>query len=114
MFKYQKYLIREGDSFQLSSFPGIEACVETVFASLSSHAPDHKAEMLISYLNKENFDTSSVAANPALARKIGSGELQSELQDIQSLFDCCPNDSHFKNELESYIRSRFGGKTFNY
>jgi hypothetical protein len=105
MFKYQKYLIKAGDSFHPSSFPGIEANVENVFASLSLQEADFKAEMLIAYLNKENFDTSSVAANPRLARKIASGEL--ELAEIQSLFESCQEHPDFKKELEAYITNRF-------
>jgi hypothetical protein len=104
MVLYHKYLIGESDLFDPFRFVQLDTDLALIQTGTSSVSPDHRADMVLSFLNEHSIKMEWSNANPELAHMIHSGSLP--FGDIQALFHSCRNHPVFKQGLEQYIRIR--------
>lgn len=102
---YQKYLVKDGDSFVPSHFPQLEASLQQVIEQLAKEPEVPKTEMVLAFVKDHSINSQQAKDHPELATRILSRSLP--LQVMEELFESSSKNLLFRKELEDYIRSCF-------
>jgi hypothetical protein len=107
MRQYNKYLVKNTDQFDATSFPFIDDEIESVNRQINHLPSSFRNEIMISFLKDHFLQNDWTAANPVLANLVTSGSLFSG--DIESLFDSSRENTAFTQHLERYLVEKFSG-----
>jgi len=102
---YPKYLVKVEDHFDPERYPALISELVSVDIRMSALPLYHRAEMLLSFLNRKTIQSEHQKENPGLATLISSDTLP--LENTFSLFAASGGNRMFRSELEEYIRERF-------
>lgn len=103
MFVYQKFLIRETDRFDPSTFPQLEESLQQTLAELETGPAGPSAAMILSYVKDHSINSQQAKDHPQLATLISSRSLP--LGIMEQLFESGRQNPIFQREMEGYIKS---------
>lgn len=101
---YKKYLIGNSDNFDPDYYTFVAEDLAVMINQLEHVAPDFKAEIIISFLKNHCLQNEWMTANPELVQLITSKSVHTG--NIASLFESCQNNPAFRQQLETYLKSK--------
>jgi len=102
---YQKYLVKNGDSFVPSHFPKLEDSLQQVIEQLAKEPEVPKTEMVLAFVKDHSINSQQAKDHPELTTMILSGSLP--LKIMEELFESGNKNPLFRKGLEDYIRNCF-------
>jgi hypothetical protein len=105
MRQYNKYLVKDTDRFDATSFPFIDDEIASVKRQINRLPSSFRNEIMISFLKDHFLQNEWTTANPVLVKLVTSGSLFSG--DIESLFDSSRENPVFTQHLEHYLVEQF-------
>lgn len=99
---YQKFLIRDTDRFDATSFPQLENALEKIVVALNREPAGPKADMLLSFVKDHRIASTSVIEHASVASAISTKTIPVGV--LEDLFESSKNNRTFANDLEVYIR----------
>jgi len=100
---YQKFLIRETDSFDPTSFPQLDVSLETIVTQLNGESTGPMAEMILSFVKDHRIESSFLTNYSGLASVISSKAIP--IGVMEDLFESSKKNPGFTKDMEAYIRS---------
>jgi len=101
MTRYNKYNIKETDSFVATDFPKMQEEVDDIIKSLKETASSNKGEIILSYLKDHSLRKKWAEDNIELTSILVDTRLSTS--HIEGLFDSCRQNKPFLKNYEDYI-----------
>jgi hypothetical protein len=99
---FNTFIIRDNEKFTPKNYPDVVHELMGIKEGIAHLAIYFKAEIIVSYLRDHSLQTAWIAGNPALAKLVVSGDLQTS--NLEGLFESCRNNKPFLKGLEDYLQ----------
>lgn len=106
---FKKYNISDTDSFNLSDYPKVEKEINNMLIRIANTPPNHKSDIIISFLKDHSINKQWSAANPKVAVLISGSYFTTS--HMEYLFESCQHNRSFMQSYEDYIKKAID--TFN-